>query len=741
MKSDHPVAKPVDDKKDEVADKGFITLAVGDEYLQRAAAFALSAKRFGYPTILMHAGLRTVPGQPDRLDQLASLFHRCVRVDGVPVTNQKRPHTIWELKKLCYEHSAEFDACAYVDADSLLIRDPRQMFRLSMKQPVQTPGGRAVRDDETWSSSGGVTTRRVASALGVPAATPLQTLNGGFLIWHRCDQAQRWFEDFARLFGRVIECFKDQNAPANSRCELCMSLAFARAGISLSHSDSSIGVWDASNLDLDIERQRFTCKKSYYWEGHRFRPYIAHFGGSSVSRMYRDSVRYLSEAGQPIDLPLFTDSSAKPPVVARRPAGPEFNGFSISEQEYDGLVQFARQARIRRVLEFGPGASTWAFVEAGCEVVSLEYQQKWFEHYRREFAQHPQVQVIQFHNQPTISVPQLREQQFDLGFVDSPVGALYKHYARMNACEFVADRTNRWMLHDAQRAGERNTLSAFQGRGWVVEYLEQLPKTAIASRDASLRCVAPRLGYDLDHWPELPIVSCQCITYGRPHLLNEAVESFLRQDYVGKKELVILNDHPRISIEPFDHPDVRVVNVGTRFRSIGEKRNACCGLCRGQVIFPWDDDDISLPSRISFTLQEMKNRAYFKPDSFWFLGAGGLSVRRGIAHAMGAWSRDLFDQVRGYPHIQSGQDQAIEKLFEQTGKRSVTATPTDDLFYIYRFPGTGSYHLSAFGYGKGLEETEQYVARHVAAGCYRIDPTWKQDYVAMVHGSIARASL
>lgn len=49
---------------------------------------------------------------------------------------------------------------------------------------------------------------------------------------------------------------------------------------------------------------------------------------------------------------------------------------------------------------------------------------------------------------------------------------------------------------------------------------------------------APR--YDFSHWSSLPRVSCQCITYGRTTLLDEAVECFLRQDYPGEKELVSL---------------------------------------------------------------------------------------------------------------------------------------------------------------------------------------------------------
>ena len=46
------------------------------------------------------------------------------------------------------------------------------------------------------------------------------------------------------------------------------------------------------------------------------------------------------------------------------------------------------------------------------------------------------------------------------------------------------------------------------------------------------------MDYDFSAWPKLPFVSCQCLTFGRPAMLNEAVECFLRQDYPGPKECV-----------------------------------------------------------------------------------------------------------------------------------------------------------------------------------------------------------
>ena len=117
--------------------------------------------------------------------------------------------------------------------------------------------------------------------------------------------------------------------------------------------------------------------------------------------------------------------------------------------------------------------------------------------------------------------------------------------------------------------------------------------------------------YDFSHWKSLPKVSCQCLTYGRTKLLDEAVESFLRQDYEGEKELVILNDYPDLIIE-CDIPDVKVINLPYRMKTLYEKRNACVGLCSGDIIFVWDDDDISLPNRISYSIQEMKNGDFYR---------------------------------------------------------------------------------------------------------------------------------
>ena len=42
------------------------------------------------------------------------------------------------------------------------------------------------------------------------------------------------------------------------------------------------------------------------------------------------------------------------------------------------LQKFCKEMQIKTVLEFGPGASTLAFLNAGCTVVSIEENWKWF---------------------------------------------------------------------------------------------------------------------------------------------------------------------------------------------------------------------------------------------------------------------------------------------------------------------------------------------------------------------------
>lgn len=227
------------------------------------------------------------------------------------------------------------------------------------------------------------------------------------------------------------------------------------------------------------------------------------------------------------------------------------------------------------------------------------------------------------------------------------------------------------------------------------------------------------------------MISCACITYDRPELLCEAIESFHRQDYTGEKELVILNDCPEQRLE-YEHPEVYIINTPKRFRTIGEKRNANIALCSGDVIFTWDDDDISLPWRISRCLEYKGTHPYFKNTAAWLWQNGELKDEpiKNTYPSMACWDRQFFEAVNGYAFIQSGQDIELDNRFRKTGDRYCIEIPKEDVYYIYRFGGTQKPHLSSYGYGKGWAEIGKREVKD--KGIITLYPKWGTDYVKLV---------
>ena len=241
-----------------------------------------------------------------------------------------------------------------------------------------------------------------------------------------------------------------------------------------------------------------------------------------------------------------------------------------------------------------------------------------------------------------------------------------------------------------------------------------------------------------------------CLTFGRPkRLLEEAVHAFLRQDYAGEKELLILNDFPLQTVR-FDHPEVTVVNVPVRFRSVGEKRNAAAALCRHDLLAVWDDDDICLPHRLGFSVRKIcEGRRFYKPVKAFVLHNGVFSgPARNVFHGAAVWLRDLFDEVGGYRHIGSGQDAEIENRFRESIGSDIgdEAIELDEIFYLYRWCGTGSYHLSAFGFDgggrRGSEKVLELVLQRIAEGDVEtgeilLEPHWGVDYPQLIKDHLA----
>jgi glycosyltransferase involved in cell wall biosynthesis len=219
--------------------------------------------------------------------------------------------------------------------------------------------------------------------------------------------------------------------------------------------------------------------------------------------------------------------------------------------------------------------------------------------------------------------------------------------------------------------------------------------------------------------PAPPAVTCICSADGRVELLEEAIQSFLHQDYPGAKELIVLNDTAGLTLD-FDHPQVQVVNLPRRFHSVAEKLRAAVGLAAYDLVFPWPEDEISLPHRLSFSVAHLAPEAVlWKADKVWRWAGDELGGPEAEApHGGSCWRRQTFIELQGYSHTDSDFAGGFEALCAGVGPGAVRlqAVAPAEVYTIRRGDLNG--HQPAGG------EAPQ--------GRIRLHPRWRQDYAALV---------
>jgi glycosyltransferase involved in cell wall biosynthesis len=243
-------------------------------------------------------------------------------------------------------------------------------------------------------------------------------------------------------------------------------------------------------------------------------------------------------------------------------------------------------------------------------------------------------------------------------------------------------------------------------------------------------------------------VSCLCITYLRKSELEEAIECFLRQEYDGKKELVIINDAENQTLV-FDHPEVVIINSKNRFRTIGEKRNASVALAKYDYLATWDDDDIFLPHRLQYSMDKIKQRDlhYYKlNEAYLYSKTEGITeTTKNLFFSSSFFSRELYTKTTGHGFTNNGEDAVLEaqiekicnvnpeyKRFVENSKTSLNIT-NDDIYYMYRWGGM-SYHLSLVGKEENALDiiTKERSKKDKNTGIINLEPHWEKDYLMLI---------
>jgi len=189
------------------------------------------------------------------------------------------------------------------------------------------------------------------------------------------------------------------------------------------------------------------------------------------------------------------------------------------------------------------------------------------------------------------------------------------------------------------------------------------------------------------------MISVLTLTYQRHALLEEAMESFLRQDFPGESEMVVVNDSPNFEYG-FEHPKIRILNLKKRFPSIGQKLKFGFSQCRYDYIYRLDDDDLLTPWALRDTWEDIvshpgydvyRSNGHYYSENNQFIKIYG-SVNNGNVYTKKYLSRIEI------PDRSFGEDS--EMTFHNDA--GIYTSPRERKTMIYRW-GMNTFHVSGMG--------------------------------------------
>jgi len=140
----------------------------------------------------------------------------------------------------------------------------------------------------------------------------------------------------------------------------------------------------------------------------------------------------------------------------------DFNSATITRKEYLFLSDFLKERKIKSVLEFGPGISTYCFLDNNCLVDSIECNEKWYNIYDSTFASYKNITVIynNYQKEGFLNIENIENKTYDIVFVDSPPAQA--PFARLNTLLYAFTKSKTVLIHDYRRGAEQNSIKLLQ---------------------------------------------------------------------------------------------------------------------------------------------------------------------------------------------------------------------------------------------------------------------------------------
>jgi hypothetical protein len=212
-------------------------------------------------------------------------------------------------------------------------------------------------------------------------------------------------------------------------------------------------------------------------------------------------------------------------------------------------------------------------------------------------------------------------------------------------------------------------------------------------------------------------------------LLEEAIESFLRQELPPESEMVIINDNAEVDYV-YDHPNVRIINHKERFSSIAAKLEWGYKQCKYDYIYRLDDDDLIAPWGLHNASIDIKTNPGFdiyRSEGMYFFVNNIYERENSNINNGNIYTKAYLDRIK-WPDTSNGEDADITfhkggTIYESKLKHTM----------IYRW-GMGTFHISGLG-----QASNQVILDHAdkvlddTKGEIILNPNFINDYYGQIN--------
>jgi glycosyltransferase involved in cell wall biosynthesis len=188
------------------------------------------------------------------------------------------------------------------------------------------------------------------------------------------------------------------------------------------------------------------------------------------------------------------------------------------------------------------------------------------------------------------------------------------------------------------------------------------------------------------------MISVLTITYKRHHLLEEAIESFLKQQTTIDCEMVVINDNPEVDYI-YNHDKVKIFNCKERFPSIASKLEWGYKQCKYDYIYRLDDDDLLAPWALENVKEDIlanPGHEIYRSEGMYFFINNEFQKKDSNINNGNVYTKAYLDRIE-FPDKSGDEDMYITfrnnaKIYESKLKHTM----------IYRW-GMGTLHISGMG--------------------------------------------